>query len=67
MSLCPVVGKCAAPADEADHKYVLRGWIDAAQGMRAVGSPIRKQISGQGAEFVSTACRRASVALAELL
>jgi hypothetical protein len=44
------VGKCAAPADEADHKYVLRGWTDAGRGCRR-WKPIRKPASGQSPEI----------------
>jgi hypothetical protein len=41
------VGKCAAPADEADHKYVLSGWIDARTGDAVTLEADRWPASGQ--------------------
>jgi hypothetical protein len=41
------VGKCAAPADEADHKYVLRGWTDAGRGCDAAASRSASRPAGK--------------------
>jgi hypothetical protein len=47
------VGKCAAPADEADHKYVLSGRTDAGRGCDAAASRSASRPAGKALNLPS--------------
>jgi hypothetical protein len=38
---------CGAPADKADHKYVLRGWTDAGRGWMPSEADPQSRSAGQ--------------------
>jgi hypothetical protein len=55
---------CGAPAEEADHKYVLRGWTDAGRAWMPLEADPQSRSAGQRAKHtVSTAAGPALVSL----